>query len=148
MQLEHSHDVGEAVKLSQRLYSEQIAVWKGKEYAQFENLCMQLQAQNKIQIRKVMLDGKLLALTLLADDGKRLYNLISCTTELGKKLEANYFLYDKIIEEYSGTEYLLDLEGSDIPGIARFYQKMNPQDEPYWFFRYNNLPALIKLIKK
>ncbi len=147
MLLAHSQDVGEAVKLSKQLYSDRIAVWKGKDYAQFENLCKQLQAQNKIQIRKVLLDGELLALTLLADDGKRLYNLVSCTTELGKKLEANYFLYDKIIEEYSGKDYILDLEGSDIPGIAAFYNKMNPQNEPYWFFRYNNLPVLMKLFK-
>ena len=73
--------------------------------------------------------------------------MISCITNDGKRVEANYFLYDRIINEFANTPVLLDFEGSDIEGIASFYQKFNPVNEEYPHIRYNNLPPLIKFFK-
>jgi hypothetical protein len=80
-------------------------------------------------------------------DANRLYNIISFITAEGKKLEANYCMYDEIIREFSGKGYLLDLEGSDVKGVSDFYKKMNPVNQSFLFLRFNNLHPVIKLIK-
>ena len=74
--------------------------------------------------------------------------MISCISTEGKKLEANYFLYDRIIHEFADTSVMLDFEGSDAEGIAAFYKKFNPAKQPYPFIRYNNLPSYIKIFKR
>jgi hypothetical protein len=77
-----------------------------------------------------------------------LYNICGCITSEGKSLRANDFLYDKIIEEFAGSELILDFEGSDIKGIAGFYKKFNPISQPYPFVKFNQLHPLIKMFKK
>jgi len=42
----------------------------------------------------------------------------------------------------------LDFEGSDVKGIAEFYQKMTNTNQTYPFIKFNNLPRAIKLLKK
>ncbi|HZE84499.1 MAG TPA: GNAT family N-acetyltransferase [Puia sp.] len=42
---------------------------------------------------------------------------------------------------------ILDFEGSDIPGIAHFYRSFGSMDQPYFFYRHNQLPWPIRLLK-
>ena len=99
-------------------------------------------------IRKVLSGKETVALVLLLHFKDRWYNMISCITEQGKKQLANYYLYGMLIEELSGRNEWLDLEGSDVAGIKFFYQKMADVEQPYPFLSYNHLPGLIRLIKK
>lgn len=125
---------------------------KGLDSHAYENLkkaCEHLYPAGNIFTREVYSkENALLAGVVLMHDAGRLYNIISFITDEGKKLEANYFMYDNIIQEFAGRDYLLDLEGSDIKGIANFYKKMNPVNQPYLFLKFNNLHSLIKIIKK
>jgi hypothetical protein len=57
-------------------------------------------------------------------------------------------LFHQIISEFAGTPLILDFEGSDLPGVARFYQKFGAQNQPYFFFKSNRLPTGIKWLKK
>jgi hypothetical protein len=142
-------DINEAVLLYKKLYGSRVKHITGKDFTAFENLCFVLLQRQMLVIRKVFGEkDNLLALALLFKDNHRIYNIISCVTDEGKRLEANYFLYDSIIKEYCNKEMILDLEGSEIKGVADFYKKMNPVTQPYFFYRYNHLPALIKLLKK
>jgi hypothetical protein len=144
-----SEDVKEIIKLYELLYLEKIKSVLKKDVADFTKLCIEMQKEGNLVIRKVLNQkGNLLAAAILPKHKYNLYNIISCITPEGKKAEANYFLYDKIMKEFSGSNYLLDLEGSDIKGIANFYLKMNPVNKFYFSLKYNNLPKFIKLIKK
>jgi hypothetical protein len=144
-----SANIEEAVLLYKKLYSSRVKHITEKDFAAFTNLCVALSQQQMLVIRKVLDENNnLLALVLLFKDNNRLYNIISCITDEGKRMEANYFLYDNIIKEFCNKEVILDLEGSEIKGVADFYSKMNPVNQPYNFYRYNKLPALLKLIKK
>lgn len=139
----------EIMILYTELYFTRISGLKKKAVNDFFSFCKTLKTEENIFIRKVYdSNTTLLAAVLLLRFRNRLYNMISCITPAGKKAEANYFLYDKVIEEFSGKGMILDLEGSDIKGIADFYKKMNPINEQYSFIKYNNLPAVFKLIKK
>jgi hypothetical protein len=144
-----SNNVNEVITLYELLYLERIKSVEKKDVQDFLNLCLVIQKNKNVVIRKVQDESSgILAAVILLQYKNILYNIISCISPEGKKAEANYFLYDKIMEEFSGKNYLLDLEGSDIKGIANFYLKMNPTNEKYISIKYNNLPKLIKLIKK
>ena len=105
--------------------------------------------KKRVLIRKVVdKKGLIMSIVLMLKDQNRLYNLLPCVSEEGKKTSSNYFLYHSIIEEFSGQMQTLDLEGSDVKGIAEFYQKMTNRNQPYPFIKFNNLPRVIKLLKK
>jgi hypothetical protein len=140
--------VEDILKLYKKLYSEKVVI-ADKEINGFKNICKILERENNLIVRSVYsAKNKLLAASILLKDNNRIYNIISCITPEGKKQEANYFLYDKIIEEFSNTKLVLDMEGSDKKGIADFYKKLNPINEPYPFIKYNMLPTVVKLFKK
>jgi hypothetical protein len=63
-------------------------------------------------------------------------------------MEANHFLFDQLIREFAGQDLILDFEGSDLPGVARFYQKFGPQNQPFSFWKSNRLPAVMRWWKK
>jgi hypothetical protein len=99
-------------------------------------------------VRKVTIQNdELMAAAVLLIHRNRMYNLISCITEQGKTVQANYFLYDRLIHEFSNSKFVLDFEGSDVKGIAEFYSRFNPQNEPYSFVKVNNLHPFLKWFK-
>ena len=89
-----------------------------------------------------------MAQILFLKDNNRLYNIIPCITEKGKELLANYFLYNELIKEYAADNIIIDFEGSDIPGVAYFYEKFASKNQQYPAIKFNTLPAIIKLFKK
>lgn len=144
-----SDDHKSIIRLYKKLYGQRLPYFTTADFRNFEKICDQLYREKKIHTRIAYNnDNKLLAAVILLSDNKRLYNIISCITDAGKKVEANYFLYDEIIHEFSATPFLLDLEGSDVMGIAAFYKKFNPENQPYPFIKINNLPPVVKLFKR
>ena len=133
-------------------YREQLKLKKAplsiSDYRILQQLCEVLQSKNKLVVRSVYLPDKtwLASAILFYDDG-RLYNMVNCLSTEGRLKEANYFLYDSIINEFSQQAELLDFEGSDITAIAGFYKKMQPENQPYYFVKYNDLSPLIRIFK-
>lgn len=68
-------------------------------------------------------------------DHRRITYLFPVTCEKGKDLDAPTFILVNLIQEHQGTDLLLDLEGSMIPGVARFYRSFGAQPEPYFFMK-------------
>lgn len=136
------------ILLYKKLYGDRLPFFTSKNYLSFEKVCKKLSAEKKLIAR--MAKGKndqLLAAVILLKDNNRFYNIISCITDEGKRLEANYFLYDRILHEFAGNPCLFDFEGSDVKGIATFYKKFNPENQSYPYIKHNNLPKLVKLFK-
>ena len=80
--------------------------------------------------------------------GKRIYYLLGAPTVNGRTARAGYFMIDSIIRQFSGSDMMLDFEGSDIPSVSTFYQKFNPQPEIYYHLHYNRLPLPLRWFKK
>jgi hypothetical protein len=138
-----------ALEMYEELYSPRLPYFYSNDFINFKSVCEKLSAENKLLARNVTgRDNELLAAAVLLIDGNRLYNVISCISPAGKLAQANYFLYDQLIKEFSNSAYLLDFEGSDVKGIAAFYNRFSPQNQPYPFIKMNRLPAAVKLIKK
>ena len=136
------------LKLYKKLYAERLPFFTQNDYPNFSLVCKKLSEQNNLIIRTVT-DSKdeVMAACILLIDSNRIYNIISCITAEGKIVQANYFLYDELIKEFSNSKYILDFEGSDVKGIAEFYNRFAPQNEPYPFIKINNLHPLLKLFK-
>ena len=73
---------------------------------------------------------------------------MNTTTLKGRKTEANYFLIAQVLREWAGNDLLFDFEGSEIPGVALFYEKFGAQLQPYFHWHHNQLPPLLKWIKR
>ncbi len=146
----NEESIHSSLLLYQNLYQKKIKSLTDFDLNKFNELCKKLQCENKIIIRKVISKNnyELLALALLLNDGQRMYNIISCITPTGKKLLANYFLYNEILKEHLVEELIFDFEGSDLPGVADFYKKISTQNQQYISVKWNRLPKIIRLIKK
>ena len=68
-------------------------------------------------------------------DEKRITYLLPVSTERGQALDVGTFLLDALIRAHQGKNVLLDLEGSMIPGVARFYRSFGAQKETYYFMK-------------
>ncbi|HMG83290.1 MAG TPA: hypothetical protein VK559_09675 [Ferruginibacter sp.] len=129
-------------------YSKRTPHVKEKDYAAFANICRIALSKKMLVIKKVISPhNELLAIALLLKDNNRLYNILSAVPKQARTSEANYFLYDELIKEFSGQVKALDFEGSDIRGIAEFYKKFGAVDQPYYFLRYNDLPWPLRYLK-
>lgn len=137
-----------ALQLYENLYAGRLPTFSKSDFTNFEMICNKLSAENNLIIRNVTGgNDDLLASSILLKDNNRLYNIISCVTPEGKPAQANYFLYDQLIQEFCESGYLLDFEGSDVKGIAAFYNRFFPQNEPYPFIKMNNLSPALRLFK-
>ena len=133
----------------QNRYARKIKGFSTTDFARFTRYCYYLQTANRLHVLSVHTkDGEWIAGAILLRDQHRLYNAVSCLKPDGKKQGANYFLYDQVIRTFSGKNLLLDFEGSDISGIAYFYEKLGGEKEWYPFIRYNQLPRIIRYLKK
>ena len=146
---ELSTDYLSVLEMYKKLYSERMPHLTQDDYYNFSSVCKKLSEENNLVVRRVVTEaGELLAAGVFLIDHHRLYNMNPFITPQGKKVQAKYFLFDQLIKEFSNSKYLLDFEGSDIAGIADFYNRFVPENQPYQFFKINNLPTIIKFFKR
>ena len=144
-----SSDVTKCIKTYKKLYGERLSSVAKNDYTNFEQLCLDLQKENRVIIREVYNQegNELLATALFLKDENRMYNLASSIFPNGRTRLANYFLFDSLIKEFSNQPLIIDLEGSDLPGVDFFYKKLATENQPYYSIKWNNLPKIIQLIK-
>ena len=138
----------EAVDMHRKHYFRKIG---NASYKDFDNICLlakKLYLQGMAFTRSISDKGKILSIALFLFDGRRIYNVMNTTTADGKEREANHFLLDRVVHEFAGKNYIFDFEGSDEPGIKAFYEKFRPQNQPYFYYKFNTLPDILKIVKK
>lgn len=137
-----------AIELYASLYGSRIKHVTKKDFLNFSMLC-KLLASNKSVIVRSLCNNKdePVSIALLLRDEKRYYNMLNCVTKEGRDSKANYVLYDKILQEFEGKEMIFDFEGSDIPGVKRFYKKFGCTIEPYTRIHFNELSWPYRLFK-
>jgi len=153
LQYKEGTDTTEAITIYRDTYGKNMG-YRPTDWEAFDSLCKNLFATGDCFLRKVVrpmphgnLSEELLAIGLFLKDKKRIYNVASTTLPNGRMMEANHFLMDELIREFAGTDLILDFEGSDLPGVARFYKKFGSINQPYFFWKKNTLPTILKWIK-
>jgi hypothetical protein len=74
--------------------------------------------------------------------------LFSAASPEAKESGAMSWLIDSFIREHADKEMILDFEGSNNPGLARFYKSFGSYEEHYSQLKINRLLVLMQLIKK
>ncbi|WP_290792738.1 GNAT family N-acetyltransferase [Flavihumibacter sp. UBA7668] len=121
--------------------------YTSQDYEHLLLYCNSMNDADRIIIREIWLEDKLQAACLCVADQQRIYLLLNYTSPEGRKRSANHFLLDQLIKEFAGSEKTLDLEGSDQPGIAHFYQNFGAVNEPFYFIGWNQLPWPFRYLK-
>ncbi len=130
------------------LYGKLMPELTSAQYRQFAQLCAAMDASGNLYCRECLDEnGERMSSILLLKYKNRYYNLVSNITGKGKALKSNHFLYDAVIRELSGTGHILDLEGSDLPGVAHFYSILGAENQPYYFRKWNDLPYYLRWLK-
>ncbi len=83
----------------------------------------------------------------ITEFGNRLTLLFTGNTEAGRKRQAMAYLLNEYIIMQCGKSKRLDFEGSNEPGLARFYQGFGAEVYPYQNLKYNGLPFFLKWLK-
>ncbi|MDI9363850.1 MAG: hypothetical protein QM541_02785 [Flavobacterium sp.] len=141
-------NIEEAIQLFYQYNQDKVRHVAIDSFNALKAICKQLSFNNLVLRKVVNSTDELQSIVLLLKDNKRYYNLINYTTEAGRKNEANYFLYDHLLQELSSQNMIFDFEGSDLPGVKSFYESTGAINQPYFKWHFNKLPWPIHLLKR
>lgn len=79
--------------------------------------------------------SELIAAVCIINSKQRITYILPISNGDGKKKSAMFLLVNNIIHKYSNQKYILDFEGSQIDGIARFYKGFGAKNHPYYVIK-------------
>lgn len=92
--------------------------------------------------------NELCAAAFFLKENKRTIYLNSVSSPEGKSNRAMYGIVDHFIEQNAGTKHFVDFEGSNIEGIARFFEGFGASPEFYSLLKHNSLNWPFNYLKK
>lgn len=139
--------VEEVIALA-RLQLDAISRLPEADYDRFKNLFEQLSCEGKALTYGIYTSAnELIASAVFFKDDKRAYYILVGNHPNGKTIGASHALIDAFIKDHSGSNLLLDFEGSDIHSLAFFYSSFGAKEERYAGIRLNRLPWVLRLFK-
>ena len=113
----------------------------------FRKLYEELKRKGIASTYGITQDNELLASCIFFFSHNRAYYILVGNHPESRATGASHALIDAFIKDHAGQRMVLDFEGSDIPGLAAFYQGFGATYEPYPFLRINRLPFYLKWMK-
>jgi hypothetical protein len=92
-------------------------------------------------------DGELMSSGVWLSSHNRSYYVMAGNHPSSRTSGASHFLLDAFIKENAEKEMILDFEGSNVEGIARFFKRFGATEEKYSAIKLNKLPPLVRLLK-
>jgi hypothetical protein len=147
--IEKSTEPGETISMFQKNKGHLYPNIKSRNYKTLQKLMKSLMAKNMAEIWYVKdKDGIVMSGAFFLMFEGRIIFLFSGRKEEAKDNKAMFFLFDRIIADYSGKNIVLDCAGSNDPGVARFYDSFGAELKKYQQIKRNSLPFFIKWLKK
>ncbi|TXC78804.1 hypothetical protein [Luteibaculum oceani] len=78
-------------------------------------------------------ENELLNISYFFIDDRYIYNVYGASTEIGPEHYAMPFLLNYLVNKHSETLMILDFEGSDIPGVQKFFRSFGP--DVIWYYQ-------------
>jgi len=129
--------------------TQQFAPVTNADYSNFKNLYQLLrQQQRAITYGVYTAAGELLASCVFFFFKNRANYILVGNHPNGKAFGASHALINAFIKDHAGENLLLDFEGSDIRNLAFFYSSFGAIEEKYVGLKYNQLPRLLRYLKK
>ena len=108
---------------------------KNKEYQIIKQLTTAISKRKLGKFIGVRVAGELIAIAFFTKSNNRIIHLFSVSTQKGKEYAAPTFLFDTVIQEHANTNYILDFEGSVLPGVARFFKGFGASENNYFLYK-------------
>jgi hypothetical protein len=142
--------IEEAIHQFQLQYQDRFPHLHLKVYKNLLTACGELAKRDQCIVRSIYTEStnEPLSIALLLKDKQRIYLLLNTTNTAGRSIAANHYLIDKIIQEFCEEDLLFDFEGSERKGIKEFYESFHPVNQPYFHYRFNNLPYIFNLARQ
>ena len=122
---------------------------KESAYQQLHELCEKLYSKSMLETVGVYSkEERLLASAVFFKTGRRIYYVIAGNANEGRDVGASHHVLNAIIQKFAAQPLKLDFEGSDIPGIAFFFEGFGATKEHYYYIHNNKLPWWCKWLKK
>lgn len=96
-----------------------------------KEILTKLVLKNKGKSYAVFKEKDLIAVVFLIFDKNRITYLMSGSNEIGKQTGAIAFFFDTLLKQYASKKIILDFEGSEITGIARFFKSFGAEKKEY-----------------
>jgi hypothetical protein len=93
-------------------------------------------------------DGEIIASDINIVYKKRIYSILAGNVPRSNECGGFYFVLDSMIKKYAGTGYLLDFEGSDVPGVAFLFECLGGQLTWYPHVAINKLSPVLRWVKR
>lgn len=93
-------------------------------------------------------ENELCAAAFFLFDSKRVSYLNAVSSNIGKELCAGHAIVDQFIQDNAEKNILLDFEGSQNHGVARFYEGFGAECEYYQHLNRNTLIWPLRILKK
>lgn len=123
----------DAIQLYREIYGPMNPKIQSHDYEKLEKLLIfALKEKKALCLSVVSTEGEVCAIGCFLLSHNRISYVLGAPTPLGRGKNAVYFLLDSIIQQYSHSNYTLDFEGSEIPGVEYFYKNFGAITETYY----------------
>ncbi len=105
-------------------------------YLQLEALLKTVQSLKKLKIMVAFSDKyELLGGAFFIISNNRITYLFSAINQQGRDLQAMSLVINSVIKTYAQSNYILDFEGSMLPGVATFFKSFGSRQESYYHLK-------------
>ena len=137
------------IELFRKNRGKEIKHWGDKEYNRLLSLVEAAKNHDSCLVLGVKnADNQIVAGAFFMTSHNKIVFLFSGADESNKDNHALTFLIDNVIERFGGSDKILDFEGSDNDGLARFYMGFGGKETTYQGIRFNRAKGLTKLVLK
>jgi hypothetical protein len=138
----------ELIHLFRKNRGREIKELKRYHYSQLDDLmsyCIKNEKGKIVGVRNPA--GNLSFGIFLVESGLYRIMLLVVNTLESRDKRIGYFVVNELIKQLSGSEKILDFEGSSIPSVAAFMESFGSKNVPYYRIYRNRLPWPAMLLK-
>jgi len=149
LKIDERISASELIQLFKKEKSKEVKELNRQDYKRLKQLIEYLLQNDHGEIYGVKnRNGEYCAGGFFVKDSRTIINLFPISNEEGRKSASMFLLIDSVIKRYSGSSRVLDFEGSEIAGIARFYKGFGGEEKFFPQLHINRLPKVLKWMKK
>lgn len=97
----------------------------------FFKLIKELTKRKLIKVYQIKDNKEILSLKIFMFSKHRIIYLYGFSSQKAKEFGCSAAIFSEVIREFSSKEIILDFEGSEIEGIAKFFKSFNAQKNSY-----------------
>lgn len=141
-------DISEVISLFKNDRGLKVERMKNESFELLRRLYSALKQKGISYIRGVSDGSQTICGGIFIQTEYRIIFLFSGNTVIGKSSGAMSFLIDSVIQENSNKKIILDFEGSNDLGLARYYSSFGSIEHVYLHLKKNTLAFPVRLFKR